>query len=297
MPNKIKVFFGFLALVALFSVFTFFNSFRNSSSTFLKPLTGSILEAIDQDADHDGLTNREESYWNTDFQNPDTDGDGFLDGEEVASGHNPTKLGPNDALIDAKNLTEKSSTLLVAGLAEGSLKVSSNKFDKSVDSVVDDLFYQSVVNQQKTTLSDLVDNQIITTGSDKTSVQEYLQSMNPMLGSFWVEDLKGFVSVLNIFQELDKTQDYNNPKFVNAIDNEVTKLQNQIKQLVAVQTPSNWVNTHNQLLAEMQDMAKNYLLFKNLSGDPMQGIISYVTLSREFTENLPVLLNNYVLKK
>ena len=83
MTNKIKLFVGFLGLVALFSVFNFFNSFGNSSSTFLKPLTGSVLEAVDQDDDKDGLANREESYWNTDFQNPDTDGDGFKDGEEV----------------------------------------------------------------------------------------------------------------------------------------------------------------------------------------------------------------------
>ena len=182
-------------------------------------------------------------------------------------------------------------------MSEGSLKISSPRFDKSIDSVVDDLFYQSAINQRGATLASLVDEQITTIGSDKISAQEYLQKMNPVLKSFWIDDLKGFVNVLNIFQELDKTQDYKNPQFKNAIDNEVAKLENQIKQLMAVQTPSNWVNTHNQLLTEMQDMAKNYLLFKNMGNDPMQGVISYITLGKEFTEKLPVILNLYILKK
>jgi len=256
-----------------------------------------VLEAVDQDVDKDGLTNREESYWNTDFQNPDTDGDGYLDGEEIASGHNPSKAGPDDALLDAKNITNKSGALLVAGLSEGSLKTSSPRFDKSVDSIVDDLFYQSVINHDKTALADFVEGNISTIGSDKASVQEYLQNMNSMLESFWIEDLKGFVKVLNIFQDLDKTQDYKNPKFTNAIDNEVTRFENQIKQLEAVQIPSTWVSTHSQLVVEMQSMTKNYILFKNLDNDPMQGVIAYITLSKEFTDKLPVLLNNYVLKK
>src|SRR3990167_1633294 len=131
MTNKIKLFVGFLGLIALVSVFSFFNSFGNSSSTFLKPLTGSVLEAVDQDADKDGLANREESYWNTDFQNPDTDGDGFLDGEEVASGHDPLIPGSDDFLPTDANLTKKLSSLTLAGLYEGSLKSDSPNYDKS----------------------------------------------------------------------------------------------------------------------------------------------------------------------
>ncbi len=35
------------------------------------------------DEDNDGITNREETYWGTNPSNPDTDGDGLKDGEEV----------------------------------------------------------------------------------------------------------------------------------------------------------------------------------------------------------------------
>ena len=44
-----------------------------------------------EDADNDGLTYEEESALGTDYLNPDTDGDGVSDGEEVKRKTNPLK--------------------------------------------------------------------------------------------------------------------------------------------------------------------------------------------------------------
>lgn len=61
------------------------------------------------DDDGDGLSNSDERVWGTSASNADTDGDGFKDGAEVQSRHNPTIPGPNDALPEGfepgKNLT------------------------------------------------------------------------------------------------------------------------------------------------------------------------------------------------
>ena len=44
------------------------------------------------DPDHDGLDSTQELVlYGTDPRNKDTDGDGYLDGEEVNSGHDPLK--------------------------------------------------------------------------------------------------------------------------------------------------------------------------------------------------------------
>ncbi|MFZ2188257.1 MAG: Ig-like domain-containing protein [Candidatus Moraniibacteriota bacterium] len=48
------------------------------------------------DPDKDGLNNEEEFRYNTDPLNPDSDGDGFLEGDEVQNGFNPLKYSPGD---------------------------------------------------------------------------------------------------------------------------------------------------------------------------------------------------------
>ncbi|HCC84013.1 TPA: hypothetical protein DEP96_04155 [Candidatus Uhrbacteria bacterium] len=52
------------------------------------------------DADNDGLTAKEETKYGTDPNNPDSDGDGFNDGDEVAKSYNPLGAGklPNTIL-------------------------------------------------------------------------------------------------------------------------------------------------------------------------------------------------------
>jgi Bacterial TSP3 repeat len=52
----------------------------------LNPLSG---EDASLDNDQDGLTNLQEYGFGTDPTNPDTDGDGYLDGTEIAQGTNP----------------------------------------------------------------------------------------------------------------------------------------------------------------------------------------------------------------
>ena len=47
----------------------------------------------DIDSDNDGLTDTQEVQYKTDQKNPDTDGDGFKDGDEVNNGYNPNGSG------------------------------------------------------------------------------------------------------------------------------------------------------------------------------------------------------------
>lgn len=55
------------------------------------------------DSDNDGLMDWEETLWNADPKNPDTDGDGTSDNIEVKSGRNPIVPGPNDSLAQKAN--------------------------------------------------------------------------------------------------------------------------------------------------------------------------------------------------
>jgi hypothetical protein len=61
----------------------------HSSATSFDPLTGTVVDDVD-DSDGDGLSDADEvEVYSTDPQNPDTDGDGVNDGDEVAQGTDP----------------------------------------------------------------------------------------------------------------------------------------------------------------------------------------------------------------
>ncbi len=63
----------------------------SSSSPVVEPV---IDPNQNLDSDNDGLNNSEEiSQYKTDPNNPDTDGDGFKDGDEVKNGYNPNGSG------------------------------------------------------------------------------------------------------------------------------------------------------------------------------------------------------------
>ena len=195
MTNSIKIFTTFLVVLAVFSLFSFFDVFHGVRSVSLFEPAKS-LPPLPNDSDSDGLTDSEESYWNTDFLNPDTDRDGYLDGEEVASGHDPIEPGPDDLLIKKMNLTEASAELVVAGLSEGFLKLDSDNFEESL-AVISNLVMDgadSALNKDVSHLNlNLVD-------SSKENQDKYLNDI--------YEIIKEFLTTYgDELQELDKKLD------------------------------------------------------------------------------------------
>lgn len=63
---------------------------------------GEMVPSSDLDSDNDGLSNNMEEIYGTDKNNPDTDGDGHKDGEEVKNGYDPTI--PGDARLNYDKL-------------------------------------------------------------------------------------------------------------------------------------------------------------------------------------------------
>ncbi len=256
MTNKIKLFIGFLGLIALVSVFTFFNSLGSSSSSFLKPLTGSVLEAVDQDTDKDGLTNREESYWNTDFQNPDTDGDGFLDGEEVASGHDPLKPGPNDVL-GPPNLTDKIQTLLIGGLYSGDLKPGNQQFEASINGlsavIIDDFYLSLPLQNHQVTIAD----------NSKESQEAYLKNA----GQVMKQALMGpHATNINLGQSADQ--------YIIFLVESKNNFKNAYEKLSQMPVPKDWQDIHYALLEIINRSVLDYGYVGSYQTDPYRAYIA-----------------------
>ena len=134
MSLKLKIVLGCLVLVAGFLVlrvgnFLFGNldtasSSRSSTASILK---NTAIKTTSVDSDADGLPDASESRYNADLYKADTDGDGYLDGEEAVSGYDPTKK-ENDKISGASaNLTDNFANRLVAGIFAGDLNPRNGK--------------------------------------------------------------------------------------------------------------------------------------------------------------------------
>lgn len=68
---------------------------ETGNSSYAAGLHVLVPEGLDYgtDTDSDGLTDDQENYFGTDINKPDTDGDGFKDGDEVENGYNPNGTG------------------------------------------------------------------------------------------------------------------------------------------------------------------------------------------------------------
>jgi hypothetical protein len=80
-------------IIAIFAV-----SFVVFATTLFALAQSQTNSSVFLDSDQDGLTDQQEKLIGTDPHNPDTDNDGYFDGEEAKSCYNPTKPAPGDKL-------------------------------------------------------------------------------------------------------------------------------------------------------------------------------------------------------
>ncbi len=292
MSNKIKFYLGILALIALFSVLTFFNSLKSSPSAFLKPLTGSMIEAVDQDTDKDGLANREESYWNTDPNEPDTDGDKFLDGEEVASGHDPMKPGPDDLLPSsgAVNITDKVSALMAAGFYAGDL---SNSADPAVyDKALADISAEMMIDGIRSLDPDnvVVGKTILSSDDSKKAQEKYLDAIGLIIQDIWGE----ITSEPRLATENFVNFYSDNERLINGSKNYFNSKKNYYNDMIArmnaVAVPPSWLNIHNQIISNLQALAVSHKILGQTDEDPLKGTFGMSNLIQVYQTVQPILV-------
>ncbi|MBI4812027.1 L,D-transpeptidase [Candidatus Falkowbacteria bacterium] len=92
------------------------------------PHNPAVVKLEDNDYDSDGLSDRMELNFHSDLTNPDTDGDGHKDGEEIAAGFNP--LNGNGAKLQKRieiNTSNQELSYFLGEVRLGKFKVSTGK--------------------------------------------------------------------------------------------------------------------------------------------------------------------------
>jgi len=281
MTIKIKIFLSFLGLTAVFLVFLGFKNLKVDLN--LKPDQANINPFLEKDADwdNDGLSNREESYWNTDPNNPDTDGDGYLDGEEVSSGHDPKVPGPDDLLDQLNNLTNNLADLITAGLYAKDLTQNSDdqEFNKSVDnlslSVISD-FYGGQLELPENPLITLTDN----TESNQIN---YLNEISEIIKE----------SLLDFPRKIDL-----NKIPAEQIDFFLAKAEQYkiaYNQILSLSVPKDWANIHKQVLDIINRLHTNYLNIGLYNTDPLKSILA-LNETQNINNGIKLVLEEIALK-
>jgi hypothetical protein len=280
MSARIKFFLGILGIVALFSVVQLYGSLRRPGNVQVSFQPQTALANPDDDIDHDGLTNAEESYWNTDFQNADTDADGFKDGEEVASGHNPAIKGPKDFLNDARNinLTEKAASLVAAGVSAQDLKPTSPKYQQALSAV------------SMATLQDFYNSQPempvapVTIGDGQKNQEEYLATLAKVIMS----DLFTFPSSIPSGDLPTQQRQF------------ALLRSQQFKQayasVLAIHPPKDWAQIHQQVTDLLNRLSANYYSMGNFDKDPLRAQLALSEITTANNQEVKDLLKNITSK-
>lgn len=274
MQNKIKISLLLLVLIALFSVFSFFNSLGDKTlPSLMGNLGDSLLPPVEEDADHDGLKNTEESYWNTDFQNPDTDGDGFLDGEETISGHDPLKPGPDD-ILSSGNITESLADLITAGVYTQDLKpgIDDNKYDRAVSDLsfyILDNFYKAQIIPDVSPV--LISN---STGNQK----KYLESVAIIIK----DNLLDFPQKINLNQSIEQQSEF----FIN----KGQQYKKSYDDLSKMPVPKDWESIHKVILNILSRLAVNYAFIGSYDIDPLKSVLAMDEIQKNIEPEIKILL-------
>ncbi len=222
-----------------------------------------------QDSDHDGIPDIYEAYYHTDPFNPDTDGDGYLDGEEVAEGCSPIIPAPNDCGSKGRvpqNVTEHFSSLMLGGLLSNDLKKSNPASSSYLGLLIDD-----ALKTKQILLSVDDTNSKKTTSLTTQTPQEYLNAIESVLKKYFY---------IKKYENLD-AMNYENFDFSSYAEN----LNQLYDKLIQISPPQDWEQTHKDLLGFALEL-KNY--FSNLNDQKQDPLKALMTIS-----NTDSLLSEY----
>lgn len=240
------------------------------------------------DKDNDGLTNTEEEQYGTMPDNPDTDGDGYSDGQEISAGYDPLKPSTSDSSTDEKATTEENTESEITnrtkdfleenGYSEDNLRRIQNAIESP-----DEIDYE---------LPEIPDSEMkITDQSGKQAIKDYLQTTLGITSrNNYFSDQQGLEQMLTQSFSSDTSQ----------IQPIKTTFQGTYDDLRVVQVPSDAVSTHRQIMSivsgiiEVLDQLDSSNKSENISvyTDPYLKFAKIIKKTVETGQNISRLAEN-----
>lgn len=256
------------------------------------------------DDDADGLPNADEALWGTDRKNPDTDNDGYFDGEEVRANYNPTVASPNDKLpegfVPGKNVAPLPATALEPIAVD-------QFFQDNLDLSLGAKNYTEEYNKQypvdtqnSSTLTAYVTSQPITTQLPTVAEGKILSSAesSPQTVAHYLTTANvGLFSSQEVYtQAVNDLFGSNNPSTIRGLAIVMRQYQTN---LLATNVPASAVPLHKLLLGYSQVLAATFDEMAKINEDRVRAYVAvhqweendhkYIPLIEQETRRLKAL--------
>ncbi len=260
----------------------------------LQPTPFPETEDPTADSDNDGLVNADEKIWGTNSSNPDSDSDGFLDGQEVQKNHNPTIASPNDKLPLGFKPKQNINPLEPSG---SSIKSFESFFSDSVDVTggsknLTQEYDRKVSNKDKSplTLSQFVQAQPITTSLPKLNDSAIIAEQDIPLA------LAQYISVAgNIDPISDKARvslainDFLQNQNVTGFGTLADRVAVYQKSIQALRVPSTAVQYHKVLVGYCELLAGTFRQIAGYQNDQIKALVALRQLDAIDRQYYPII--------
>jgi len=267
---------------------------KNIKADMLEQLAQNFnMENVIDDYDYDGLADWEEEIYKTNPINPDTDGDGYLDGEEVASGFDPTKKAPNDKLQDEAsqqigeglarpapgNLSQMFGYIMSSQLKAGQMPLINtqdiNSIDQNVMEAIDEKVAKAIQKASAGFLSEFIppfekENYQFkfTQENNLTAIRNYAKEISDSIGEFSAcHEIDEYVTDMEAVQKAIESKNF------EQLDCFSKTYFQAYHEIIKLSAPLDWFDIHKRILSTLWVFHKAYHHLSDFEKDPLKGII------------------------